>query len=79
MAHADLQDRLTAIFRNVFDDEEIVLAPDLTAADVDGWDSLSHLRLMLNVEKAFKVKFTAAEVGRLKNVGDLESLLASKL
>jgi acyl carrier protein len=79
MAPAEIQDRLTAIFRNVFDDDDLVLRPDLTANEVDGWDSLSHLRLMLSVEKAFKVKFTAAEVGRLKNVGELESLLAAKL
>jgi acyl carrier protein len=79
MANADIQDRLTTIFRNVFDDDGLVLTPELTASDVDGWDSLSHLRLMLSVEKAFRVKFTAAEVGRLKNVGELESLLASKV
>jgi acyl carrier protein len=79
MANADIQDKLTTIFRNVFDDDGLVVAPGLTADDVDGWDSLSHLRLMLTVEKAFNVKFTASEIGNLKNVGDLESLLTSKL
>jgi acyl carrier protein len=79
MAHAEIQERLTAIFRVVFDDDRLVLTPGLSADDVDGWDSLSHLRLMLSIEKGFKVKFTAAEVGKLKNVGDLQSLLASKL
>jgi len=70
--------RLTAIFRDVFDDETLELKPELTADDVDEWDSLSHLRLVLSVEQAFKVKFSAAEVGKLKNVGELVDLIAAR-
>lgn len=71
--------RLTEIFHDVFDDPALVLSPELTAKDVEEWDSLTHVRLMLTVEKGFGVSFTAAEVGNLKNVGDLVALIKSKL
>jgi acyl carrier protein len=70
--------RLTSIFREVFDDDDLVLTPELTANDVDGWDSLSHIRLILSVQKAFGVKFSAVEMSRLKNVGDLVTLTKHK-
>jgi acyl carrier protein len=70
--------RLTDIFHDVLDNDEIVLTPQLTANDVDGWDSLAHVRLILTVEKAFHVSFTASQVGRLKNVGELADLIQSK-
>lgn len=70
--------RLTDIFHDVFDDESIVVAAQLTAADVDEWDSLTHIRLVLAVEKKFGLKFSAAEVGRLKNVGEFVSMIQSK-
>ena len=75
----EFQHKLTSVFRDVFDDEDLVLRPDLTAEDVDSWDSLSNLRLMLTIEKTFKMKFTASEIAKLKNVGDLEGLIRSKL
>ena len=70
--------RLDSIFQDVLDDEEIRLTPATTAADVPGWDSLNHVRLMVSVESEFKVKFTAAELNKLKNVGDLVALLQSR-
>jgi acyl carrier protein len=69
---------LTAVFRDVFDDDELVLRPDLTADDVDGWDSLAHIRLILSVQKKFGVKFSPIEMNRLKNVGDLMALTRQK-
>ena len=69
---------LNAIFRDVFDDDAIVVRPDLTADDVPEWDSLSHIRLVLAVQKHFKAKFSAAEIAGLKNVGDLARLIQSK-
>jgi acyl carrier protein len=68
---------LTNVFQDVFDDD-IELRPDLAAKDVDGWDSLTHIRLMLTVEKAFKVKFSTSEIGALKNVGDLVRLIGKR-
>ena len=62
---------LAQIFEDVFDEDSIRVTPELSAKDVDGWDSLTHIRLMLTVEKAFKIKFSTSEIGRLQNVGDL--------
>ncbi|HEY9569074.1 MAG TPA: acyl carrier protein [Thalassobaculum sp.] len=70
--------RLTAVFRDVFDDEELAVFADMSAKDVDEWDSLTHITLVLAVEKAFGVKLNAAEVGRLENVGQMVDLLARK-
>ena len=78
MSNDALYAKLTAIFHDVFDDEGIVVTPELTADDVDEWDSLSHIRLVVAIEKRFGLKFSAAEVGRLKNVGEFASLIASK-
>lgn len=74
-----IYEKLTGVFHSVFDDDTVVLSPALTADDVDDWDSLAHIRLVLSVEKAFGVKFSAAEVGSLKNVGEFVSLIQSKL
>jgi acyl carrier protein len=78
METAEIYQKLTGIFRKVFDDDSIVVRPDLTADDVDEWDSLSHIRLVLTVEKAFNIKFSASEIGRLKNVGEFADLIKSK-
>jgi acyl carrier protein len=78
MVSSAIHDKLKDVFRQVFDDDEIDVRPELSANDVEDWDSLSHIRLMLTVEKAFGIKFSAAEVGKLKNVGDLVSLIQSK-
>lgn len=69
---------LTSVFREVFDDDELELKPEMTADDVDGWDSLAHIRLILSVQKAFGVKFSPVEMNRLKNVGDLIALTKDK-
>lgn len=73
-----IYDKLTDILQDVFDDEDLKARPELTAADVDGWDSLSHIRLMLTVERAFGIKFTAAEIGKLENVGQLVEVIKAK-
>ncbi|MGA2046568.1 MAG: acyl carrier protein [Terracidiphilus sp.] len=70
--------RLAEILQDVFDDESIEVTPQLTAKDVDGWDSLTHIRLILTVEKAFKIKFTTSEIGKLENVGDLVALIKAR-
>jgi acyl carrier protein len=75
MDQAQIYTRLREIFTDVFDDDSIKLTPDLTAKDVEGWDSLTHIRLMLTVERTFKMKFSAADLGNLKSVGDLVVLI----
>jgi acyl carrier protein len=69
---------LTTVFHDVFDDDSIVLHPETTAEDVDLWDSLNHLRLVAEVEQVFQLKFSAAEVGRLKNVGEFVGLIQAR-
>jgi acyl carrier protein len=75
----DLED----IFRTVFGDEELHLTEAMTAEDIDGWDSLAHLNLIVAIEKRFGVRFATAEISRLKsdgsNVGTLLELLVRKL
>jgi len=78
MEQTDTHQRLTLVFHDVFDDESIVLKPEMTAEDIDAWDSLTHMRLVLSVEKEFSVRFSAAEVGKLKNVGNFLALIDSK-
>ena len=67
--------RLAEIFQDVFDEDSIEVTPELSAKDVDGWDSLTHIRLILTIEKAFKIKFSTSEIGKLENVGDLVTLI----
>jgi len=69
---------LTGIMVDVFDDDNIVATESLTAAQVNGWDSLAHVRLMIQVERAFSVKFTASEINSFKSVGDLARSIAAK-
>lgn len=71
-------EKLTGVFRDIFEDDELSLTPTMTADDVDGWDSLTHIRLVLAVSKAFNVKFSASEVGSLKNVGEFVDLIGKK-
>jgi acyl carrier protein len=77
--HYQLQD----VFRDVFSDPSIILNEGMTAEDVDGWDSLAHINLIIAIEKRFGVKFATAEISRLKedsaNVGSLLQALAGKL
>lgn len=78
MKTAEIYQRLNGVFSDIFDEDGIVVRPDLTAKDVDGWDSLTHIRLMLTVEKVFGIKFSASEIGMLSNVGDLVERIESK-
>jgi len=79
MADPVVHARLQSVFRDVFDDETIVIGPETTAADIDAWDSLEHINLIIAVEKEFAVRFKTAEITSLKNVGEFEALLERKL
>jgi len=59
------------IFRDVLDQEELVIGPETTAEEVDDWDSLHHIQLVVAIEKHFKIKFTSTQIFTWKNVGDL--------
>jgi acyl carrier protein len=78
MENADIYQKLSNVFHEVFDDDSIVVRPELAADEVDEWDSLSHIRLILSIENAFAVRFSASEIGKLKNVAGLVDLIRSK-
>jgi acyl carrier protein len=73
-----IEDTLTKIFQDVFDEDGIVIRPDLSAQDIPAWDSLTHIRLLLTVEREFHIKFSITEVGELKNIGELMELIRAK-
>jgi acyl carrier protein len=70
--------QLAPIFRNVFDDDNLVIDVSTTAQDVDGWDSLAHIRLIVAIEKSFGLRFSAAEISAVENVGQMAELILSK-
>ena len=78
MTEADIYKTLTGIFRELLDDDTIVLSPDTTAGDVPGWDSLAHVNIVVASEAAFGVSFRAAELEELHRVGDLVALIERK-
>jgi acyl carrier protein len=75
----DITERLTKVFRKVFDDESIILSPELTANDVDGWDSLSHINLLIAIELEFGIEFKQNEIQSFANVGELMKSIEKKL
>ena len=69
---------LEIIFRDVFDDEDIQINVDMTANDIDEWDSLAQIRLILEIEKRFSLHFDASEIEKLENVGQMAELISQK-
>ncbi|PHV07416.1 acyl carrier protein [Janthinobacterium sp. BJB412] len=64
-------EELTPIFRSIFENETLVVTPELTAKDVEGWDSLTHMSLIVAVEEHFKIKFKLRDVVKFRNLGDM--------
>ena len=71
-------EKINGIFRTVFDNEELDVNPETTANDVDGWDSISHVNLILAVELGFKTRFSPDEIMAFRNVGDLVKALEDR-
>lgn len=79
MTTTEIHARLEAIFQGVFDDDSLHIYPEMTAADVEDWDSMQHINLIVACEKEFKVKFAMSEIHDLANVGELENLITRKV
>ncbi len=79
MEKSQIIEKLTTIFHETFSDNTIVLRDDMTAADVENWDSLTHMLMITKVEETFGIKFKLRELNKLKNVGDLCNTIAEKL
>lgn len=70
---------LEPLFRRVFDDDTIELEAQTSANDVEGWDSMSHVNLILAIENQFNIRFSQKELLVMKNVGDLLAAINDKL
>ena len=71
MTREEVYVRLNEVFRDVFDDEDITVNDETTANDIEDWDSLEHINLIIAVEKAFNIKFNMGEVNDFVNVGEM--------
>lgn len=79
MNRNEIVEKLTNVFHEVFNDNGIILRDDMTAADVENWDSLTHMLMITKVEEVFGIKFKLKELNKLKQVGDLISIVETKL
>lgn len=71
MTHEEVMHTLQDIFRELFDDEDIIIKDTTTAADIDDWDSLMHMELIATVEAHFHIRFTIGEINSFANVGEM--------
>lgn len=71
-------EQVQSVFRDVFDDDALIITPLTSAKDIEDWDSLTHIQLVTRIEKHFKIRFTVSEVTKLKVVGDLITLIETK-
>ncbi|MBB6371650.1 acyl carrier protein [Chryseobacterium shigense] len=79
MSKNEILSKLSEIFREELDNEEITLTEETTANDVEEWDSLSHIQLIVAVEKAFGIRFTSSEIQSWNTVGEMADSITSKL
>ena len=79
MEKNEIVEKLTSVFQEVFSDSSLVLNDDMTANDVEKWDSLTHMLMISTVEERFGVKFKLKELNKLKKVGDIVTVLSEKL
>jgi len=78
MSREEVMKTLNEIFCNVFDDDSIVLRDETNSSDIDDWDSLEQINLIVNIENEFRMMFDMAEVADLANVGEMADLIMSK-
>jgi len=78
MEKLDIQKKLTHVFHKTFNNNDLVLSDDMTANDVDNWDSLTHMILISEIEKDFEIKFKLKELNKMKNVGSLIEIIFTK-
>ncbi len=79
MNRVEILQQLEVIFKDIFDDEDIILEETTSADDIDDWDSLTHIQLVVAIEKKFKIKFGTKELLLWKNVGEMLEAILSKL
>ena len=75
----NIYEKLTEIFQDIFDNDDVIATPVLTAHDVEEWDSLSHIRVIVTIEEEFDIKFNISEILELNNVAEMVALIESKV
>lgn len=78
MTREEIFEGLNEVFQDVFDDEDIVVKDNTTADDIEDWDSLEHINLIVAVEKKFHIKFSMSEVTNMKNVGEMADIIQER-
>lgn len=78
MTREQVYTELNGVFQDVFDDESITVNDETTADDIEDWDSLEHINLMVAVETQFGIKFTMGEVNSMKNVGEMVDIILGR-
>ena len=78
MNEEEIYERLNEVFRDVFDDDEIVVKAQTTSNDIEDWDSLEHINLIVAVEQEFGIKFNMNEVTTMKNVGEMVEIIKER-
>lgn len=79
MTQEEILKRVNKVFINVLDNTDIIIKPETVAADIEEWDSLTHILLIVETEKHFNIRFTSEEIRGFQNVGDMCSLISRKL
>jgi acyl carrier protein len=79
MDKSEILSKVNVIFKEVLDNDDIILSEETTAEDIEEWDSLSHIQLIVAIEKTFKIKFTSSEILQWKNVGEMVDTIEQKL
>lgn len=78
MSRAEIIEEVNKVFREVFDDDSLLIGEQTTAADVEGWDSLKHISLIEAVEEEFDMRFTMLEINGMKDVGEMISIIEQR-
>jgi len=79
MSREEIFEKLNEVFQDVFDDEDINVTETTTSDDIEDWDSLEHINLIVAVEKCFGIKFNMGEVTTMKNVGAMVDIIVSRI
>lgn len=79
MGREEIYEQLNEVFQDVFDDEDIIVNDETTAEDIEDWDSLEHINLIVAVEKKFSIKFNMGEVNKFKNVGEMVDTIMTRI
>ncbi len=78
MTEEEAYKRLNEVFRDVFDDEAIAITGKTTAEDIEDWDSLTHINLIVAIEKEFNIKFSMGETQKMKNIGEMVNIILKR-